>query len=104
MQIIEPFKLEKIPLYKVCTVITVSEGCERGRTILVEGCGYPGGYMVIHGYHCSCYNFDDTKWEATVYNREELVTLMRGWLTTYGGMSEREFAMAVLKYLREENT
>ncbi len=35
-----------------------------------------GEYVLVEGSHCSCYDFDDTKWEATVYTREELKKLL----------------------------
>lgn len=32
-------------------------------------------YIVVDGYHCSCYNFDETEWTAIEYSEEELETL-----------------------------
>lgn len=32
-------------------------------------------YVLIEGYHCSCYGFDDTEWSAMEYTRDELVKL-----------------------------
>jgi len=29
-------------------------------------------YVVLEGYHCSCYDFDDTEWEAIEYTGDEL--------------------------------
>ena len=33
-------------------------------------------YVLVEGSHCSCYDFDDTSWEATVYSKEELGKLL----------------------------
>lgn len=35
-----------------------------------------GEYMLVEGYHCSCYDFDETEYEATIYNREELMKIL----------------------------
>lgn len=32
-------------------------------------------YVLIYGGHCSCYGFDETSWEATVYTESELIKL-----------------------------
>lgn len=32
-------------------------------------------YIVLEGSHCSCYDFDDTEWEAIAYSRTELNSL-----------------------------
>ena len=34
-----------------------------------------GEYVLINGGHCSCYNFDETVWNGTVYTGSELVKL-----------------------------
>lgn len=35
-----------------------------------------GEYVLVEGDHCSCYGFDDTCWDATVYTGDELVRLL----------------------------
>ena len=35
-----------------------------------------GEYVLVEGDHCSCYDFDDTYWDATVYTGDELVKLL----------------------------
>lgn len=32
-------------------------------------------YIVIEGYHCSCYDYDDTEWSGTLYKTNELKKL-----------------------------
>ena len=34
-------------------------------------------YVLVEGHHCSCYDFDESNWEATVYTREELKELLK---------------------------
>lgn len=34
-----------------------------------------GTYLLLEGGHCSCYDFDDTEWCATVYTKDELKKL-----------------------------
>lgn len=34
-----------------------------------------GEYVLINGGHCSCYGFDETSWDATVYTASELIKL-----------------------------
>ena len=49
------------------------------RMILLEkGVGedvYWGEYLLLEGYHCSCYDFDETDWHGTVYTGDELLKL-----------------------------
>lgn len=32
-------------------------------------------YIVVEGWHCSCYDFDDSEWEAIQYTGDELEIL-----------------------------
>ncbi|MBP1905679.1 hypothetical protein J2Z32_002327 [Paenibacillus turicensis] len=32
-------------------------------------------FIVLEGWHCSCYDFDETEWEAIEYTRDELKKL-----------------------------
>lgn len=43
---------------------------EMGRKILLE-LNY-NQYVLVEGWHCSCYDFDDSEWDAIEYNEEEL--------------------------------
>lgn len=47
---------------------------EMERKILLEqvdGLDYDE-YLLLEGFHCSCYGFDDTKWEGIIYTKDEL--------------------------------
>lgn len=35
-----------------------------------------GEYVLVEGSHCSCYDFDETQWDAAVYSKEELIKLL----------------------------
>lgn len=32
-------------------------------------------YLLLEGYHCSCYDFDETNWDAIIYTMNELQIL-----------------------------
>lgn len=58
---------------------TTPQDYEMGRYILVEdieGLEW-GEYLFLEGWHCSCYDFDETEWTATAYTRDELIKLAR---------------------------
>ncbi len=55
-------------------------------------------YTVVYGYHCSCYDCDDTQWDATTYDKQELLAVANGWLQSYD--SERKMAELVLSQYR----
>lgn len=68
------FKREGIKLHQVVVAITTEPDWEMGRRLLltdVEGLEY-GEYLLLEGWHCSCYDFDETQWEGIVYTRDEL--------------------------------
>lgn len=48
-------------------------------------------YMLLDGGHCSCYDWDEVDWDATVYSREELEALARS--KTGGGCYEESERM-----------
>lgn len=54
---------------------------EMGRKILLEnldGLEYDE-YLLLEGGHCSCYDFDETEWDAIVYTKEELRKLAKSY-------------------------
>jgi hypothetical protein len=63
--------------FNVMVAETSQPDYEMSRNILLErlkGLEY-GEYVLLEGGHCSCYDFDETQWDATVYTREELIKL-----------------------------
>ena len=64
------YKELEIKPHNIIVAVTSEPGYEMGREILLEF-DY-GDYVVLEGSHCSCYDFDDTEWEAIKYTHEEL--------------------------------
>lgn len=72
------FKFICIKPHNIVYAATTKPDYEMNRLILLEDMPETvyGEYVLVEGYHCSCYDFDDTKWEATVYTKEELGKLL----------------------------
>lgn len=62
-------------LHNVIVAYTTPPEYEMNRYFLLQN-GWRK-YIVIDGYHCSCYDFDDTDWTAIEYTEEELETLSK---------------------------
>ena len=57
-------------------------------------------YVIVEGYHCSCYDFDETEWEAIKYDREELVKIAKDRIEKdVWDEKEKTFYKLVLEYL-----
>lgn len=69
---------KEIKLHNVLYCVTSEIYYEMNRLMLLEDMPdtEPGEYVLVEGYHCSCYNFDDTQWDATVYTDDELSKLL----------------------------
>ena len=71
-------KDKSIQLHNVLFATTSPSDYEMSRLILLED--MPdlnwNEYVLLEGYHCSCYGFDETRWDATVFTEEELNKLM----------------------------
>lgn len=59
--------------HHIVTADTTPPDYEMSRRILLE-LSYDE-YVILEGHHCSCYDFDDTEWEAIEYTRDELKKL-----------------------------
>ena len=68
----------KVELHNILFTTTQHYYYEANRLLLLEN--MPNTefceYIMVEGYHCSCYGFDETKWDATVFTAEELDKLM----------------------------
>lgn len=70
-------KNKNIELHNILYASTSRPCYEMNRTILLEeleDIKY-NEYVIVEGYHCSCYGFNDCKWEAMKYSKEELIKL-----------------------------
>lgn len=96
---IDTIKENGLELYNIIISHTEGDGYEEERSILVEGLEdmKEGEYVVIEGSHCSCYGFDDTEWDATLYSENELMKLA---LADYN--RDSIFWKRILKYLRSK--
>lgn len=68
------FKYEGIKPHQILVAITSEPDYQMERNILltkVDGLKYDE-YLVLRGYHCSCYDFDETDWDGTIYTSDEL--------------------------------
>ena len=96
MEAISPFKSEWIPHHSIVVAVTTEEDCcDTQRYLLAEHQPGVGQYTLIEGGHCSCYEFEDIDWTATIYEHDEIVKLLSAWwrehLTVYE-RHQREFA------------
>lgn len=56
--------------HNILVAYTTDPDYEMSRYILLE-IDYDK-YVILEGYHCSCYGFDDTEWESIEYTNDEL--------------------------------
>lgn len=82
----------KIELHNVVFSTTTPEDYEMDRLLLLEDMPQTNWdeYVLVEGGHCSCYGFDETQWDATVFSEAEMDKLM-----------EREQYGTTRKQLRE---
>ena len=69
---------DDIKLHNIVFAYTTPQDYDMERLLLLEDMPNTkyGEYVLIEGHHCSCYDFDDCNWDATVYNMEELKKLL----------------------------
>ena len=60
--------------HNILFAVTSPNDWEMTRLILLEkmpDCNYDE-YVLVEGYHCSCYNFDETEWDCIKLTKDEL--------------------------------
>jgi hypothetical protein len=67
------WKTLEIEAHHIVVAVTSEPDYEMQRQMLLQF-SY-GTYVVLEGWHCSCYDFDETEWEAIEYEEEELSKL-----------------------------
>lgn len=67
-------KDKKIELHNVLFATTSERDYEMERLLLLEDMPDTkyDEYVLAEGYHCSCYNFDETEWVCIKVNDDEL--------------------------------
>lgn len=71
----------EVRLDNVIVAYTTPNDYEMSRYFLLEGeykkheGRWRDHYIVVDGFHCSCYGFDETEWTAIEYPESELETL-----------------------------
>lgn len=72
-------KKEGIKPHQILVAITSEPDYEMDRKMLLENIEglKQDEYLVLEGFHCSCYDFDDTDWSGAIYNKEELSKLAK---------------------------
>ncbi|MDD3134922.1 MAG: hypothetical protein PHF64_00325 [Methanoregula sp.] len=89
MKNIEGFKIGNVPHHAILVAATSAPDYEMDRVLIADNWPDYGDYTVIRGSHCSCYDFDDTEWDAMVYSEDELVALLNSWEKSgYGAEKE----------------
>ena len=71
-------KGKKIEPYNIVCAITSEPDYEMTRIILLEDMPDTNynEYILMEGYHCSCYGFDETEWDCTQLTEEELKIIL----------------------------
>jgi len=99
MEVVKDFKISDIEVFNIVIATTSESDYEMDRVLLVEDYPKYSDFLVICGGHCSCYDFDEIEWDATIYTSEEVRKLAEGWLKSDG--SERIIAPLILDYVKE---
>ena len=91
---------DEITIANVVYCITSQSDYEMSRLLILENMPTMeyGEYMLVEGYHCSCYDFDDASYEATIYDVEELMKILKE--KDYDEL--RKKAYKFMKYYRGE--
>lgn len=77
MEKIENFDIKSVNITDILLAVTSEPDYDMTRIYITES------NTVIEGWHCSCYGFDETSWEAIEYTEEEINALMKSWLSSY---------------------
>lgn len=97
-------KLSNIKFHNIVLAITSKPDYEMWRYLLIEDLEdlRYDEYVVVEGFHCSCYGFDDTEWEAIKYTKNELLTLAeKRIIEKCWAKEEKRFYYLVNEYLRK---
>ena len=96
-------KKEEIKLHNIVIANTSKPYYEMLRWILLEDLKDLkwNEYVVVEGGHCSCYGFDDTKWDTIKYTKEELIKIAEDRISKNCWYDEeKKFYQLVLEYIK----
>lgn len=79
---------ESIMAHNILYACTSEEDFRMGRLIILEDTPQYGYYTVLEGEHCSCYDFDETEWEATEFDSKEELLKFLSLEDYYHGLRE----------------
>lgn len=79
MENIKDFKVASVPIDKILLAVTSRPDYEMDRIYVIEGFPDWKHYAIVNGGHCSCYDFGQTSWDATIYTPEEISKVMAEW-------------------------
>lgn len=97
----EKYKCKSVQFYNIIIAFTTTPDYEMQRWLLLEDMEdlKYDEYVVVEGFHCSCYDFDDTEWEAIKYNKEELIKVAEDRISNNCfNEEEKTFYKLVLNY------
>lgn len=79
---------ESIMAHNILYACTSEKDYDMRRLIILENVSQYGHYTILEGGHCSCYDFDETEWEATEFDsKKELLKFLS--LEDYLGLRKK---------------
>lgn len=71
-------KNKQIKLHNVLFAATSEVDYEMERLLILEDMPDTAynEYVLVEGFHCSCYGFNDTNWDGTLLTKEELLKIL----------------------------
>lgn len=101
----EKYDLKKgnVKFHNIVIAVTTKPDYEMNRYLLLEDLKdlEYGEFVIVEGGHCSCYDFDETQWDAIKYTKEELIKIAEDRvLNEYWYEEEKQFYKLVLEYIK----
>lgn len=98
-KIIEPWRI-------ICAAQSEPDYSEERYMLIYAGDGsddyYDKGYILLEGWHCSCYDWPEVDWDATYYEEDELLKIadMRKRNPSDSGVGTAWLGACVLRRVR----
>lgn len=96
-------KKEDVKLHNIILVTTNDMPWESERYFLLEDLENLkiGDYVVVEGYHCSCYDFNDVEWDAIKYSKNELLAIAEDRLNKKDSFTYNDAEINFYKLIKE---